>query len=139
MNNHAAGPLSVGVRTPPGTTLPTPWQVNNRAHTRRSVLSGRRQFGRDDDPDPDVPRDCYAWRWPPMRTGRFLVQLRLEQPSTPLREPPAVMPTAQPAKFPGVAQLDVSHFAKLLLHGRYDLTTVCEDSSRPPSVFCTVD
>jgi len=39
------------------------------------------------------------------------------------------MPTAQPAKFPGVAQLDVSHFAKLLLHGGYGLTTACEDSS----------
>jgi hypothetical protein len=89
-------------------------QTQQCAVTAILYVSRRRQFCRDDDPDPDVPRDCYAWRWPPMGTGRFPVPLRLEQPSTPLREPPAVMPMAQPAKFPGVAQLDVSHFAKLL-------------------------
>ena len=35
MNNHAAVPFPVGPRTPPSTTLPTPWRIDNRAPTRR--------------------------------------------------------------------------------------------------------
>src|SRR5215813_13218902 len=83
MNNHAAGPLSVGVRTPPGTTLPTPWQVNNRAPTRLMYVSGRRQFGRDDDPDPDVPARLLRAALAALRAQGFPVPLRLEEPSTP--------------------------------------------------------
>ena len=83
MNNHAAGPLSVGVRTPPGTTLPTPWQVNNRAPTRLMYVSGRRQFGRDDDPDPDVPARLLPAALAALRAQGFPVPLRLEEPSTP--------------------------------------------------------